>query len=205
MHNPVFEEIYQGHRIKIHHDIDPQSPREWRTFGTIICWHRNYRLGDDHGFADARDFLVGLAGCSDETDLSNERLLELAQLKAVILPVYLYDHSGLAMNTVGFYCPWDSGQVGFVYARLEDVRKEFDVSRVTKRVRQRAEELLRAEIAIYHDYLNGNVYGFTVEQDGEEIDACWGFFGDYHGYCLKEARSAVPRPVPEPQRENSHA
>ena len=29
----------------------------------------------------------------------------------VILPLYLYDHSGITMNTCGFSCPWDSGQV----------------------------------------------------------------------------------------------
>ena len=27
----------------------------------------------------------------------------------VILPLYLYDHSGITMNTTGFSCPWDSG------------------------------------------------------------------------------------------------
>ena len=34
----------------------------------------------------------------------------------VILPLYLYDHSGITMNTCGFSCPWDSGQVGWIYA-----------------------------------------------------------------------------------------
>ena len=30
----------------------------------------------------------------------------------VFLPLYLFDHSGITMNTSGFSCPWDSGQVG---------------------------------------------------------------------------------------------
>lgn len=35
--------------------------------------------------------------------------------------------------------------------------------------------------------LNGEIYGFTVEDsDGEHIDSCWGFIGDMD-YCLKEA------------------
>jgi hypothetical protein len=29
------------------------------------------------------------------------------------------------MNTTGFSCPWDSGQIGWIYASLEDVKKEF--------------------------------------------------------------------------------
>ena len=28
---------------------------------------------------------------------------------------FIYDHSGITMNTTGFSCPWDSGQVGWIY------------------------------------------------------------------------------------------
>ena len=33
----------------------------------------------------------------------------------VFLPLYLFDHSGITMNTSGFSCPWDSGQVGWIF------------------------------------------------------------------------------------------
>jgi len=36
--------------------------------------------------------------------------------KYVILPLYLYDHGGITMSTGAFSCPWDSGQVGWIYA-----------------------------------------------------------------------------------------
>lgn len=36
--------------------------------------------------------------------------------KYVILPLFLYDHSGITMSTSVFSCPWDSGQVGWIYA-----------------------------------------------------------------------------------------
>ncbi len=191
MHDPIYEETRHDHQIKIYHDADPPNPREWCTFGTIVCWHRRYSFGDDHTFEDARDFLIDLVGCSGETKMPIKRLLVMAQRKAVILPLYLYDHSGLAMNTTGFHCPWDSGQVGFIYVRLEDLCKEFAVKRATAHVRSRAEERLRSEIAAYHDYISGNTYGYSVEHDGEIIDSCWGFGGDYEGYCLVEAREAV--------------
>lgn len=35
-------------------------------------------------------------------------------------------------------------------------------------------------------------YGYVIERDGEEVDACWGFVGDYELGCLPEARQAVP-------------
>jgi hypothetical protein len=37
-------------------------------------------------------------------------------------------------------------------------------------------------VSVYDDYLTGNVYGFIVEErngdDWEEVDSCWGFYGD---------------------------
>jgi hypothetical protein len=191
MHDPVYEEAYQGHIIKILHDPDAESPREWSNLGTLICWHRRYRLGDSHPFDSPEAFLRDLAGASDQSDLSMDQLRDRAERKAIILPVFLYDHSGLAMNTIGFHCPWDSGQVGYVYVTLEAVRKEFGVKRVTKALREKAEDILRGEIVSYDAYLGGRVYGYVIEQDGEEIDACWGFLGHYELDCLSEARAFV--------------
>ena len=205
MQDPVYEEAYQGHTIKIYHDPDAESPREWSNLGTLICWHRRYRLGDSHEFESPEAVLRDLADVSDHSDLSMEQLRDRAERKAILLPVFLYDHSGLAMNTIGFHCPWDSGQVGFVYATLEAVRTEFGVKRVTKALREKAEDILRGEIATYDAYLGGRVYGYVIEQDGEEVDACWGFVGDYETGCLPEAREAVPTSSPGQTRESAAA
>ena len=76
----------------------------------------------------------------------------------------------------------------------EAVRKEFGAKRVTKAVRKKAEDILRGEIVRYDAYLGGRGYGYVIEQDGEEIEAGWGFLGDYETGCLPEARLAVPVP-----------
>ncbi|TNE94802.1 MAG: hypothetical protein EP337_00050 [Rhodobacteraceae bacterium] len=191
MHDPVYEEAYNGHTIKIFQDIDPESPREWSNLGRLICWHRRYRLGDSHPFDSPEAFLRDLAGVSDQSDLSMDQLRERAERKAVLLPVFLYDHSGLAMNTIGFHCPWDSGQVGYVYVTLEAVRQEFGAKRVTKALRSKAEDILCGEIVTYDAYLGDRAYGYVIERDGEEVDACWGFVGDYETVCLPEARRAL--------------
>ncbi|TMV89804.1 hypothetical protein FGG78_14120 [Thioclava sp. BHET1] len=196
MHDPVYEEAYQGHTVKIYHDTDAESPRQWSNLGTLICWHRRYRLGDSHQFDGPEAFLRDLAGVSDQSYLSMDQLRDRAESKSVLLPVFLYDHSGLAMNTIGFHCPWDSGQVGYVYVTLEAVRTEFGVKRVTKALHEKAEDILRAEIVSYDAYLSGRVYGYVIERDGEEVDASWGFVGDYETGCLPEARHAVPVPSP---------
>lgn len=105
MQDPVYEEAYQGHTIKIYHDPDTESPREWSNLGKLICWHRRYRLGDSHPFDSPDALLRDLSGVTDQSDLSIEQLRERAERKAILLPVFLYDHSGLAMNTIGFHCP----------------------------------------------------------------------------------------------------
>lgn len=205
MHNPVFEEAYHGHTIKIFQDLDPGSPREWSNLGRLICWHRRYRLGDSHQFDSPEAFLRDLAGLSVQIDLSLNQLCEHAERKAILLPVFLYDHSGLAMNTIGFHCPWDSGQVGYVYVTLDAVREEFGARRVTKAQRKKAADILRGEIVSYDAYLGGRVFGYVIERDGEEIDACWGFVGDYETGCLPEARHAVPAPSPGQTRNSAAA
>lgn len=193
MYDPVYEESVLDYTIKIYHDPDTESPREWSNLGTLICWHRRYRLGDRHRFDSPEAFLRDLAGVPAQSDLSMDQLRERAERKAILLPVFLYDHSGLAMNTIGFHCLWDSGQVGFVYATFEAVRKEFGMTRVTKALHEKAEDLLRGEIVSYDAYLGGRVYGYVIERDGEEVDACWGFVGDYETGSLSEARAVVDR------------
>jgi hypothetical protein len=121
----------------------------------------------------------------------------------VVLPLYLYDHSGITMNTTGFSCGWDSGQVGFIWmsrktANAELGYPEFAVKTGwTAEKEKRVVELLRSEVKTYDDYITGSVYHRRVEKivyefetpveevdvdDDDlpwtEVDACGGFLGD---------------------------
>lgn len=182
----VHEEEYKGYTIKIIADDMAESPREWDNLGTMICFHGRYNLGDKHDFQSPAEF--------------NEFL---QHSDVIALPLYLYDHSGITMNTTGFSCPWDSGQVGYIYITKNRIRQEmsrkrgkkyFPIKHVTKNDIKRALERLRSEVKTYDDYITGNVTGYVIEQDGEEIESCWGFIGDYddENYgSLLEARSIV--------------
>ena len=103
----------------------------------------------------------------------------------IILPIYMYDHGGIALSTGSFRCPWDSGQVGWIFFDKETIDEEWDGDR------KAAEKYLEREIAVYSDYVGGNVYGFIAEQrenhedtdeadedEWEEVDSCWGFYGN---------------------------
>lgn len=175
----VYKEKIGNFKIKIKQDSDPCDPRkEWDNFGTMLCAHGRYNLGDKH-FRTSKQI-------EDE----------LAENNAVVkLPLYLYDHSGITMNTTGFSCPWDSGQVGFIYVDKKGILEATGGKNLTKKRLDHAKRLLEGEVKTYDSHLRGEVYGFVIEEkvDDEwvEIDACWGFYGNYEEGALKEARDIV--------------
>jgi hypothetical protein len=137
-------------------------------------------------------------------EMSDEELYDLIQQKTVILPLYLYDHSGITMNTSGFSCPWDSGRVGYIYMTHEEIEKEYGDT--SKEQLEKVAGYLEGEVKTYDEYLRDDVYGFqlykvdteelhdfmkkhdvndikeinddTLNYFMEEIDSCWGFYGD---------------------------
>jgi hypothetical protein len=166
--------------LSIFMDEMAESPREWDNLGTMICFHRRYSLGDSHNFS-----------APDEVNLKEY---------AVVIPLYLYDHSGITMATRPFSCQWDSGQVGWIVVTAEEIRKNFGVKRITKKILEHTKEILISEVEVYDHYLTGNVHGFSLEkisqceccdQDVREtIDSCFGFYGD-----IKE--SGILEHIPE--------
>jgi hypothetical protein len=51
---------------------------------------------------------------------------------------------------------------------------------------------MKAELETYDDYLNGNVYGYTIDGDDWE-DSLWGFYGYDHekSGLLYEAQGSI--------------
>lgn len=109
-------------------------------------------------------------------------LQAIAGKELIILPLYLYDHSGLTMNTSGFICPWDSGQIGYIWTTIERVKAIRGGKRRTKsQWVQLARINLESEVKLYDQYLRGEVYGyieeiFSEEYGWEETDSVWGYY-----------------------------
>jgi hypothetical protein len=117
-------------------------------------------------------------------------LRHFAEQHNIIIPLYLYDHSGITISTGDFNDPWDSGQVGWIYASYEDIVKEYgDTS--PKNI-DKARKLLIAETKTYNYYLRSECYGYKIYENDEEIDSCWGFLGDFD-----EAKEAMKEYFPE--------
>lgn len=171
---------YKGYEIEISPDIDPINPREDDNLGTMICFHKRYSLGDTHHYnhGDYNSWAELL------------KAIEKKEGKLIALPLYLYDHSGITMKTSPFSCQWDSGQVGFIYITLEKARSEFSKKLINKTMAAKLKGYLESEVKTYDHYLTGDAWGYKISKDGEEIDSCWGYYGDTD-YVLKEAKEVV--------------
>lgn len=154
--------------------------------GKILCFHNRYNLGDENEY-DKSQF-----GCWDE--LKKAILKDFRPI--VILPIFLMDHSGLAISKDPEFfraCDpqgFDWGMIGFAFVSHEDSKKEFSRKRISKQNKQKAEDILLNEIKAWGQYVSGEVYGYIVkEKDGNEVDSLWGLFG--YDYAVKEAKEAV--------------
>ena len=162
-----------GLTVSLYPDEDCESPRNNENLGTMVCWHSRYTLGDKHPFDSPDAFRVWIHSYP----------------KAIVLPLYLYDHSGITMKTTPFNCSWDSGQVGYIYCLPSAIRKEYSTERITKAIRTDVERVLLSEVSEYDTYIRGECYGYVIaDANGEEIDSCWGFIGfDYAKESANEA------------------
>jgi hypothetical protein len=190
---------YRGFNIKVFSDPEPfESPREWENLGKMLCSHSRYELGDEQIGSEQEMIYCILNECNypnpdqlddDLSELDNLEFIEKYASKmyklATVLPLYLYDHSGITMNTSGFSCPWDSGQVGVIYVSNQSMKKEFNRKHMSKKLKQKAIDHLRSEVKVYDQYLTGEIYGFNIEPTDrnksiECEDSCWGFYGYDH-------------------------
>lgn len=182
---------YKNYTIKIEQDECDESPRDWENLGTMVCFHRRYDLGDKNDFSTPDDF--------DEWYKANK------QNVLILLPLFLYDHSGISMSTSCAYpyndC-WDAGQVGWIYVEKETVRKEWKVKRISPRIKKLALNNLLSEVKAYDQYLTGDVYFYSIENaDNDQLDSCGGFYG--YDYCLEAAKEQVDYYVEQDEKDQA--
>lgn len=193
---------HAGCTVEIFPDHDAESPRDWDNVGKLVCFHKRHNLGDEHTFKsdDYNGWDALKAGIEGRAALEGDPV-------AVILPVFLYDHSGLRIKVGSFngllaqgHAEFDSGQVGFIFCTVKQVADEWngDIEKATK--------YLTGEIETYDQYLSGDVYEYVVtlpapvttttySGDGtkhthvSDTESCCGFYGLEH--CETEAKSAA--------------
>jgi hypothetical protein len=184
MSETTFE--HNGFTIELEPDQDVNSPREEHCNAcTMVCFHRRYTLGDqDHGY-DYRDF---------ESFEALRAAIVRDHDPVIIRPLGLLDHSSLHLfmgagphwtDSQG----WDSGQVGWVFITkrqiLDNLAKE-GAKNVTPRLRAQAEKAIECEIETLNQYLNGDIWEYTISRAGERLDSLCGMYG--YDYAIERAK-----------------
>jgi hypothetical protein len=186
--DPIETFTHAGRTVSIFYDNDPVNPcKNYDQLATLACWHRRSNLGHEQ-----------------IQPMSEEELRERVGEEEIlaVLPLYLYQHSGMTISTTPFSCRFDSGQVGWAYVTRASAKKmgcvgdrhsyESGKSVVVGTWDEAAyKEAIEGEVATYDLYLTGECYGYQITgSDGDELDSCWGFLGDLK-YVREEARSAA--------------
>ena len=173
---------HDGKTIEIHVDENPINPREECYHTTkMVCFHKRYSLPNETDYKKD-DF--------NSWDELEYRIKKDNNVLA-ILPIYMYDHSGLTIATTPFSCSWDSGQIGFIFVTKEKAKEWKSFKRVTKKLVAWAEGCLTADIKEYSQFLEGDCYGYIIKHGEEELDSCWGIYGieNVRGQAKESAES----------------
>ena len=156
--NIVKTENYKRFKIEYWYDEYSESPREWDNVGKMICFHKNYIIGDKHDYNspdDLKEFLK-----------DNEK-------EIFFLPIYAYEHGNITISTKPYSCRWDSGQIGVIYAYRDELKKH------GYKTDDEIEYALNNEVKTFDDWGNCNCYGFTLyDDDNEVLESVGGFLGD---------------------------
>ena len=175
------------YELEIVLDESPESPRtSMDNVTTMICFHRNYNLGDKHYYKRS-DF--------DSWEELKEQICEDYNV-FMILPIYLFDHSGITISTTSFNDRWDSGQVGWVF--IEEKNWISMMGEDMDRSEDRLIRIIDGDIETYDNYLRGEVYRYEVYEVEEcnlghthktFIEGCGGYY-DYED-CKSEGENIV--------------
>lgn len=167
----VETEQYKGHTIEIKQDENPESPRNWDNMCVFHIAHRNYNFGDKN-YSDRESII--------------EAQQEAIRNGDIVLPLYMYDHSGITISLTPFSCPWDSCQVGFVQVPRKKIMKEFGKKIFTKQLKEKALKFAEGEVQALDTYLTGEIVGYVVDDND---DSCWGYYTIED--AMSEAKLAV--------------
>ena len=183
---------YKGYRIRITPDENPESPDEWGDDDIFLIYHH-------------RQFTIERDGFD---------VHEIDKDKYYIFPVEAYIHSGISLRlfTGTKHCKFDSSVSGYVLVR-KVVFSEEDSIKAAESLISDWNMYLRGEVYGYiiekpktvysitkedfdRELLEGTTIRdleskFSISTEWEEVDSCWGYYGDPNDICLSEAKEII--------------
>lgn len=205
MRDAVREYVYKTFRIQVIQDEDPINPfMDWDGNPSVAAFHRNYDLSSKD--VQCGNYVSHKRKNPKYTFDEPEDLIEFIQSEEVLAAVdlYLLDHSGLWLSSGRFDCDpqgWDTSRIGYMFITKSHVKEWYgEEKEITDEFVAYLYKQLDQSVELYNDYLTGNVYGYKIlnGEDGEEMDSCWGYYGDdRESGLLDQAKGVVDYEVKE--------
>lgn len=187
-----------GDTLYIVHDeicdnpLDDLAP----TVMNYYTWERDYQSiqTQSENFNSASDWYDSIMG-NGAFDEANEHcsklgkgpvgfanyLCEKLDGKGILAyPILKQEH-----GTVRYYLGnsidyWEGSVAGFAWQTKSNLYKEYEVSRLTPKLKGELYDLVDKSLKVYTDWANGYCYGyqlFTQENGDDIVDSCYGYIG----------------------------
>ena len=180
--NNILETLnIKGFDVHILISHDAENPLDCGS-ATLVTAHRRYTFGGDRLPFDANSIEEAFDWHLDSKGLTRRDV--------IWLPVYLYDHSGLALSDTPFGDRWDSGQLGYIYETRSNIRAEYRVQRISPKREQAIIERLRHTLQLLEYWVNGDVYAWEIPALDEYGGGFYGWDHDTSG-LLEYATDAI--------------
>jgi len=206
---------YKNCTIKIYQDTDAQSPDEWQDDEIVLLgFNDRYFSVERKGFTQ-EEIIDAISGGKYEDGSINTDARDLIK-KFWIFELSLYVHSGTTVRLGESAGPCGPGRTRYVEPlekldREDAERRAGDgvvlISKKEARTKKEASKRAQGIVGAWDQYLNGEVYGYKTETPGgEDIDSCWGFYGDEGIEQIKsEGKSSIDGWIIEEEKKNAKA
>ena len=173
--------------VQVETDEWAENPREWSNLWTILTWTSRYDSIDSNQYRDLEEFLLdnltekqlrnlykGNPSTKEFFERIQKRFYDLGYL---VEPISKYEHSGVSYS-VGVSQGWDSGVVGLAMVNINDVKKEYETTVLSKGLKEKIHGILDSELDTYNSWANGYVYTISLmDSEGDIVDSLGGMIG----------------------------
>lgn len=173
--------------VQVETDDWAENPREWDNLWTILTWTRRYDSIDSNQFRDMEEFLLdnltekqlrnlykGNPSTKEFFERIQKRFYDLGYL---VEPISKYEH-GQVVFSAGVSQGWDSGVVGLAMVNIDDIKKEYETTVLSKGLKEKIHAILVDELDTYNSWANGYVYTVALmDFDGDIVDSLGGMIG----------------------------
>jgi len=169
---------HEGYTIEIWPDGNVENPlkEDEGTLGEWCIFHRRYDIGNSERTATCQE---------DVTRHTEELQAHCEKTGSILLPVYMYDHSGVVLSLESFHgrlpqghAEFDSFQCGWVLIDRDKTKKLLCARAFNEVIKKKARENIEGELTVLNQWLSGDVWGYVIkDKDGEQVDSCWNYYG----------------------------